>query len=152
PMLLLAAGRVWAGDNILTVAVFNFDSQDEAVRDFGPKVAEIFNADLLANPGGITVERAELDKVLSEQEMGLAGTGSTERAAKVGQLTGAKVLVTGRVFKVENQTMIVAKIIGTETSRVYGSVVQGAPTVSIVDLSSNLAAKVSTILSEKGET
>ena len=150
--LLLCAGNILAADTPLTVAVFDFDSKDEAVEGLGPKVAEIVNADLSADPDVITVERAELEKVLSEQELGLSGTVSTESAAKVGQLTGAKVLVTGRVFKVENQTMIVAKIIGTETSRVYGSVVQGPPTVSIVDLSSNLAAKVSAILSEKGDT
>ena len=137
---------------VLTVAVFDFDSKDEAVRDLGPKVATMVSANLSANPDIITVERAELEKALGEQELGLSGTVNSESAAKVGQLTGAKVLVTGRVFKVENQTMIVAKVISTETSRVYGAIVQGAPTVSIVDLSSNLAAKVSAIISEKGET
>ena len=45
------------------------------------------------------VERAELEKILGEQELGLSGTVSADTAAKVGNLTGAKVLVTGRVFK-----------------------------------------------------
>ena len=67
-------------------------------------------------------------------------------------MTGAKVLVTGRVFKVENQTMVVAKVIGTETGRVYGSMVQGAPTVSIIDLTSNLAVKVAAVIADKGDT
>ena len=138
--------------DVLTVAVFDFESKDEAVRDLGPKIATLLNANLSMNPDIITVERAELEKALGEQELGLSGTVSTESAAKVGQLTGAKVLVTGRVFKVENQTMIVAKVIGTETSRVYGSMVQGAPTVSIVTLSSNLAAQISAVVSTKGDT
>ncbi|MDR3458260.1 MAG: CsgG/HfaB family protein [Verrucomicrobiae bacterium] len=151
--LLLAANLVPAlAAEVLTVAVFDFDSKDEAVHELGPKIATLLNADLSMNPDIITVERAELDKALGEQELGLSGTVSTESAAKVGQLTGAKVLVTGRVFKVENQTMIVAKVISSETSRVYGAMAQGAPTVSIVDLSSNLAAKVSAVLSEKGDT
>lgn len=153
-ILSLLAGvilRASAAD-VLTVAVFDFESKDEGVRDLGPKVATMLNASLSANPDLITVERAELEKVLGEQELGLSGTVNPDSAAKVGQLTGAKVLVTGRVFKVEGQTMIVAKVIGTETSRVFGSMVQGPPTVSIVDLSSNLAAKVSAIISEKGET
>ena len=142
-LLLLAGATVRAAQpDVLTVAVFDFDSKDEAVRDLGPKVAALVNADLSVAPDIITVERTELEKVLSEQELGLSGTVSQDSAAKVGQLTGAKVLVTGRVFKVENQTMIVAKVIGTETSRVYGEMVQGPPTVSIVDLSSNLTAKV----------
>jgi hypothetical protein len=150
--LLMAAGKIVAADDVLTVAVFDFDSRDEAVHDLGPKVATLLNANLSAQPDLITVERAELEKVLGEQELGLSGTVSPDSAAKVGQLTGAKVLVTGRVFKVENQTLIVAKVIGTETSRVYGEMVQGPPTVSIVDLSSNLAAKIAVVISEKSAT
>jgi hypothetical protein len=146
------ASSAGAANDVLTVAVFDFESKDEAVRDLGPKIATLLNANLSANPDIITVERQELEKALGEQEMGLSGTVSPDTAAKVGQLTGAKVLITGRVFKVENQTLIVAKVIGTETSRVYGSMVQGASTVSIVDLSSNLAAKVSALVSEKGGT
>ena len=153
-ILALLAGAIMqaAAAEVLTVAVFDFESKDEAVRDLGPKIATMVSANLSANPDVITVERAELEKVLGEQELGLSGTVSPESAAKVGQLTGAKVLVTGRVFKVEGQTMIVAKVIGTETSRVFGSMAQGPATVSIVDLSSNLAAKVSAIVAEKGET
>jgi hypothetical protein len=137
---------------VLTVAVFDFESKDEAVRDLGPKVATMLNATLSANPAVITVERQELEKALGEQELGLSGTVSPDTAAKVGQLTGAKVLVTGRVFKVDNQTMIVAKIIGTETSRVYGQMVSGKPSDSIADLSSQLAEKIGTVVAEKGNT
>ena len=79
--LLLAGGIVHTiGQNaptnssspeVLTVAVFDFESKDEAVRDLGPKVATLINADLSAEPQLITVERAELDKALGEQELGL---------------------------------------------------------------------------------
>ncbi len=151
-VLLTGAVAKAAASDVLTVAVFDFDSKDEAVRDLGPKVATLLNANLSANPDIITVERAELDKVLGEQELGLSGTVSADSAAKVGQLTGAKVLVTGRVFKVESQTVIVAKIIGTETGRVYGEMVQGPPTWTIVDLSSNLAAKISAVVADKSDT
>ena len=151
--LLLATNLIPAlAADVLTVAVFDFESKDEAMRDLGPKIATLLNANLSMNPDIITVERAELEKALGEQELGLSGTVSTDSAAKVGQLTGAKVLVTGRVFKLDNQTMIVAKVIGTETSRVYGTLVQGAPTVSITGLATNLAAKISAVLLEKGDT
>lgn len=141
-----------ANNNVLTVAVFDFESKDEAVRDLGPKVATMVSATLSANPAVITVERQELEKALGEQEMGLSGTISPDTAAKVGQLTGAKVLVTGRVFKVDNQTMIVAKVIGTETSRVYGQMVSGKPADSIVDLSAQLAEKIGATVAEKSST
>jgi hypothetical protein len=67
-------------------------------------------------------------------------------------LTGAKVLVTGRVFKADKELILVAKIIGTETSRVYGELVKGAATASITDLSGELAKKIAATVSEKGDT
>ena len=107
---------------------------------------------LSAEPQIITVERAELEKVLGEQELGLSGTVNPDSAAKIGQLTGAKVLVTGRVFKADDQTVIVAKIIGTETSRVKGEIVQGGSSAKLVDLSSDLAKKIATDISENSDT
>ncbi len=137
---------------VFTVAVFDFESKDEAVRDLGPKVATLINAHLSAESQIITVERAELEKVLGEQEFGLSGNVSSDTAAKVGHLTGAKVLVTGRVFKADKELIIVAKIIGTETSRVYGELVKGGAEGSITDLSSALAKKIAATVTQKGET
>jgi len=136
----------------LTLAIFDFESRDEAVRDLGPKVATLLNDTLSAEPQIITVERAELEKVLGEQELGLSGTVSPDTAAKVGHLTGAKVLVTGRVFKADKQLVIVAKIIGTETSRVYGALAQGTAAASLTELSGDLAKKITAIVVQKGDT
>lgn len=141
-----------ATQDVLTVAIFDFESKDEAVRDLGPKISSLLNAQLSAEPRLVTVERAELEKILGEQELGLSGTVAPETTAKVGHLTGAKVLVTGRVFRVENETILVAKIIGTETSRVYGELVKGKAAGSITDLSGELARKISATITEKGDT
>jgi hypothetical protein len=142
--LLALAFSVQAA-NVMTIAVFDFESKDEAVRDLGPKVASLINAQLSADPNVITVERAELEKAL--------GTIEPETAAKVGHLTGAKVLVTGRVFNVGRETMIVAKIIGTETSRVYGEVVRGATgSASISDMSADMSARIVKIVADKADT
>jgi len=138
---------------VLTVAVFDFESKDEAIRDLGPKVASLINAQLSADPNLITVERAELEKLLGEQELGLSGTVNPETAAKVGHLTGAKVFVTGRVFNVGHETMVVAKVIGTETSRVYGEVVRGpAEGGSIADMSAEMAGRLAKLIQARGET
>lgn len=141
-----------AEPQLLTVAIFDFESKDEAVRDLGPKVSALLNATLSTEPQLLLVERAELEKVLGEQELGLSGTVSADTAAKVGHLTGAKVLITGRVFKVDKETMIVAKVIGTETSRVYGEMAKGAGAVSISDLASELSKKIANTIGQKGDT
>ncbi len=151
-VLLFGTAFSRAAEDVPTVAVFDFNSQDEAVRGLGSKVAELVNVNLSAEPQIITVERAELSKVLSEQGLDLSGTVNPDSAAKVGQLTGAKVLVTGRVFKTEGELVILAKIIGTETSRVYGELVKGNEGTSISDLSAELAKKIAADIIQKGDT
>jgi len=148
--LLMATVSAFAAD-VLTVAVFDFESKDEAIRDLGPKVTTLINANLSGDQRLITVERAELEKALGEQELGLSGTIQPETAAKVGHLTGAKVLVTGRAFMVERQLIIVAKIIGTETSRVYGETVTGTPG-DVADLAKELASKIAGTVEKKSDT
>ncbi|MBI4023448.1 MAG: curli assembly protein CsgG [Verrucomicrobia bacterium] len=150
--LMLTALAATAKDEVLTVAVFNFESTDEGMRDLGAKVAALINADLSADARIITVERAELEKALGEQEMGLSGTIQPETVARVGHLTGAKVLVTGKVFKIDRETIMVAKVIGTETSRVYGETVKAAGDASPADMASQLAKKIAASVSKNAET
>src|SRR5882757_11193310 len=90
--LSLLAGAVASAEpqQPLPVAVFDFESKDENVRDLGPKIATLVNVNLSTDPNLIMVERAELEKALGEQELGLSGTVSPDSAAKVGHLTGAK--------------------------------------------------------------
>lgn len=151
-LILLAATVVAHAADVLTVAVFDFDSRDEGVRDLGAKVSTLINANLSAEPQIMTVERAELEKVLGEHELSLSGAVTPDTAAKVGTLTGAKVLVTGRVFRADSELIIVAKIIGTETSRVYGEIVKGSASGSLTDLSAELARKIAADIVQKADT
>lgn len=148
----LLAVPAFAAAPPLTVAVFNFETTDTELRDAGPKLATLLNALLSAEDGLITLERAELEKALGEQELGLSGTVKAETAAKVGQLTGAKILVTGRVFKAGNETLAVAKIISAETSRVYGEIARGNANASLADLASELSGKIARTVTTKGDT
>src|SRR6266567_4910298 len=50
------------------------------------------------------VERAKLDAVLAEQDLGTSGRVKKSTAAKAGKLTGAKYLVTGTVSAYEEKT------------------------------------------------
>src|SRR5258708_7362106 len=101
PTALVAAGAV-----PISVAIFDFESRDESVKELGSKVAVLLNAQLSTRDNLILVERVELDKALGEQELGLSGTVSTETVAKVGHLTGARVLVTGKVLKLDKEIML----------------------------------------------
>ncbi len=126
----------------LTIAVLDFEAREEQGREFGKEAAALIGAKLSGNPGLWTVERAELDRLLQEQALGLSGSVSADTAAKVGQLTGAKVLVTGRAFRAGSELILVAKIMGTETSRVYGELVKGAKDAPLSTLADQLADKI----------
>ncbi len=136
----------------LPIAVFDFESRDEALRDLGSKVATLINVNLSTETNLVTVERAELEKVLGEQELGLSGTIQADSAAKVGHLTGAKVLVTGRVFKADKELIIVCKVIGVETSRIYAEMVKGTAATPLTDLAADLARKIAATVGREGET
>src|ERR1700744_113403 len=102
----------------LTIAVYDFKSGGNSA-DLGSKVTALVTADLATETNHVMVERAQLTKALSEQAFGVSGMVNSDAAAKVGRITGAKVLVAGRVLKGDegNHLTIVANIIGTETGR-----------------------------------
>jgi Curli production assembly/transport component CsgG len=148
---LISLGAAEAPKTV-SVAVLDFESKEESVRDLGTKMAALLNAHLSVEGNLVLVERAELEKAIGEQEMGLSGTVSGETAAKVGHLTGAKVLVTGKIFKADKELMVVAKVIGTETSRVYGELVKGPVSSSLDDLATTLAGKVAASINARSDT
>jgi len=95
-----------------SVAVLPFAADDKEFAELGQDLQTLLSAHLSSNPNLIMVERAEIDKALSEVEMSLSGTIDPNSAAKIGYITGAQILVSGRAFTVKKDLVIVAKIIG----------------------------------------
>jgi len=139
-------------ENVLTAAVLDFQVADKEWQHKGSDIAVLLNAKLSAAPNLILVERQEVDKVLGEQELGLTGTVTPETAAKVGNLTGAKVIITGRIFGADNKFYAVAKVISTETSRVYGESVTFKDGDSMDAVVQELAPKLLDIFNKRGDT
>lgn len=110
----------------LTLAVLPFDSSDEALKPKSAEVAAILGAKLSANADLWLVEREEIEKLLSEQTLGLSGLADPANAARAGRIIGAKILVTGRVVRSGSGAIFVAKIISSETSRVFGETATAA--------------------------
>lgn len=136
----------------LTVAVLDFEAREELGRDFGKEVSTLLSAHLSGNPGVWTVERGDLDKALAEQALPLGGMVDPATAARVGHLTGAKVLVTGRAFPAGKELLLVAKVIGTETGRVYGEVVKTGRDTPVTQPAEDLAKRIATTITTKSDT
>lgn len=122
-------------------AIFSFVERGDTVKGYGQSIADILFAKLAAQPEIVLVERVDLDKILGEGELGLSGIITPSQATKIGELTGAKILLTGSVFEVGNTIYVIAKIIGTETSRVLGESVTGKA-ADLTKLVDELAVKV----------
>ncbi len=133
-----------------SVAVLPFHAASAPLKELEAPVTQLIVTHLSAADGMSLVERDELDKIVSEMELGLSGTVSNETAAKIGQITGAKILVTGRIFAVQNELYIAAKIVGVETSKVFGEFVSFSVRKSHAEASRKLADKVAKTIANKG--
>ena len=136
----------------LTVAVLGFETKDKAIIDLGTKITDLLTAQLSANQGLRLVEREKLDKVLEELGLGLTGIVDENQAARIGQLTGAKLLVTGRAFIMDRDLIIVAKVTATETSKVQAEIARGSLSGKLTPIVDKLSRKIARVISEKGPT
>ncbi len=127
---------------VYPTAIFPFEERGSGVKDYGAKVSDILFAALAGNPDLYLVDRQDMRKTLDEQELNLSGMVTPDQAIKVGKLTGAKILVTGSIIEADKTVYLVAKLIGTETSRVLGESVKGRTSDEIAPLVEQLAKQV----------
>ncbi len=128
--------------------------QDRGGKDnklAGAKVTDLLFAELVAKPEMFLVDREEMSKTLAEHEINLSGAVNPDQAIQVGQLTGAKVIVTGSIVQVESNLYLVAKIIGTETTRVLGASVKGKSDDDLGRMVEKLADEIAETISTKSD-
>jgi TolB-like protein len=99
------------------IAVIDFEQK--AFQEFqGKQIGEIVAEWLitsLANTGRFeVVERAQLQKLLHEQQLGVSGMINQETAAKMGELLGVKVIVSGSVIQIGNTYDVNARLISVQ--------------------------------------
>jgi TolB-like protein len=104
----------------LSAAVLNFKDGSEDLAGTGASVSALLQANLSNDSDTILVERAELGEIMSEHELILSDAVTPAQAAKVGQLTGAEVIISGRVFLAQDRVYLVAKVISSSSGRVFG--------------------------------
>ncbi|MBI1853111.1 MAG: hypothetical protein HYR85_22470 [Planctomycetes bacterium] len=140
-----------ASTRVLPVALLPFQEKGEVEKGSAAKVDQLLFASLAADSSLYLVDRADLAKTLDEHQLNLSGIVSPETSVQVGQLTGARILVTGSVFDVSGTIYVVAKIIGTETSVVLGESVKGKKDESLATLTDSLAGKIAKKIESEGD-
>ena len=134
---------------VYPVALLSFE--ERGAKDLGAKVSDLLFAKLAAKPDFYLVERTDLKKILDEQQLNLTGAVKPDEATKVGQLTGAKIIITGSVVQVEKKLYLTAKVIGTETSRVVGASAEGVASDDLGALVGKLADAVAESVDKNAE-
>ncbi|MGD9487068.1 MAG: CsgG/HfaB family protein [Calditrichaceae bacterium] len=79
------------------VAVFNFEDKARYGHDIGSGLSDMLVTALVESNKFMVIERAELDEILKEQGLGMSGAVTEQSAAKVGQLLGVELMITGSV-------------------------------------------------------
>ena len=138
-------------DTVYPLAIFPFQERGREVSELGNQVSDLLFANLVVNPELYLVEREDLGKILDEQQLNLSGVVNPQSATQVGQLTGAKILIAGSVLEVSGKLYLVAKVIGTETSRVFGASVKGQRGDDVDMLVEQLSEKVNETIRKNGK-
>ncbi|PAY18987.1 hypothetical protein CKO51_13610 [Rhodopirellula sp. SM50] len=156
PCLLMMLVNGWqtrlpaADPAVYPVAVFPFQQRGAVNSELGEQVTVLLTAKLLEHPGLYLVEREELTKIIDEQTLNVSGMVDPSSATRIGQLTGARILVAGSVLETNDKLYVVAKVIGTETSRVLGASVKGKIDDDLDGLIGGLAKKVARTVIDRG--
>ena len=84
-----------------TVAVLPFEARTRAgaLNADGKSITELLGIALLEKGCAELVERAELDKALNELQLSAIGLTDKSSQLKLGKLVGAKIIITGSMFK-----------------------------------------------------
>jgi TolB-like protein len=150
-VVLPAAARAEKEPAVYPLAILEFAERGADVKGLGAQVTDLLFAELATAPEMYLVDREDLEKSLKELELNLSGAVNPSEATQVGQLTGAKILVAGSVLQVDGKLYLVAKIIGTETSRVLGASAKGDVGDRLDDLVERLAEQVSKTIRGRAE-
>jgi TolB-like protein len=133
----------------IRLAVVDFTTTDQKLEppSLNQIVAEWLTL-FLVNAGAVeVVERQELQKILQEQSLGQTGAINAESAAKLGELLGIKILVTGAVMRLGNTLEVTARLIDTSNGAIVGAFSVMAADVSelrsqIQTLAENMSRKL----------
>ncbi|MCP5008051.1 MAG: hypothetical protein GY941_29565 [Planctomycetes bacterium] len=128
------------------IAVLDFQllGTDFANPHFGKSVADSLTTALVQAGRVDIVERRALEKVLSELEFGLTGVVDQESRSKLGNVFGAKVVITGSISKFRQYTKVNARLINVETGSVIAAEeVKESSALMIDELIPYMARKIS---------
>lgn len=118
-LMLSHATLTWAAAaEPIKIAVFGFRSYYPRAKR---EITDLVTANLSKNSRVVVLERDQLDRILVEQAIDLSREIDPHTAARVGQLTGADVIITGLLgtVKADGTYVVRVRITSTANGRVF---------------------------------
>jgi TolB-like protein len=140
---LLLLGRVaWAASSP-TVAVLPFTDLSGSKSSIGEAIRETVTTDLREVPGMRVIERANLERILAEQDLG-AKKADLDPAStvKVGKLLGATLVVAGAYQRAAGTVRLTARFIKVETGEIVGTAKVDGPHSDFLALQDRITAEL----------
>lgn len=99
-------------------------------------------SELAVNPGVRVVERAQLQQILTEQNLGREGRVDPNTVVQIGRLIGAKYMVTGTIYDVRGDFRIDARLFDAETGQILRTQRVQGRLDNVFDLVTRLSAQL----------
>ena len=156
----LAIVRLYKGDvspsgekahrpNGVNVAVLEFESNEPSNPVIGKQISEVLAIRLL-DAGIRLVDREHMELVARPALAAAIGGVTPDEKVILGKIAPAHIVVTGKVFRFENEIIIAAKLVGTETKLVDGVLIRGNLDANILELTLKLSDKIASRLRTVG--
>lgn len=145
----IPSGSAWAKEPE-HVAVLYFENQgNPELEPLKVGLAQMLITDLTGEPGIVVVERAKLQAILDELELGHSGKVEGDTAAKVGKLLGAKWLILGSYFELMGTLRIDARLVRVETGEIVASRGVNDAAGAFMGMEKKLAGELKAVLAQK---
>jgi len=144
-LILFSANVVIA--QITRVAILDFDNISGIGKydGLGKAMSSMLISDIEANvsPKRLQlVERAQIQKILKEQNFQTSGSINKNTSVKTGKILGVNYLLVGDVYILNDQLIINARLTNTETGDIVFSKKQEGKIVSWLTLKTNIAQEI----------
>jgi hypothetical protein len=99
------------------IAIVYITAEDKSQTDFIAGELE----HILRRQGFVIIDRSELDRIRAEQRFGTSGEVDDNTAARIGNIAGASVVITGRVDGEGNLRRLRLRALNTDNGQVVGT-------------------------------
>jgi len=111
-----------AGVSTATLAVLPFQTDKKlAEKRVNHACAEILSSRLVETKTFTVTERARLEEIMQEQRLGLSGAVESATAARVGKLSGARLVILGSVSRLGANYHLSTEMVDSETGEILAS-------------------------------